>query len=50
MLGNDWDELLKGEMEKEYFDKLFDFVKEQNQEKDTYPKMKEILNPFRHTA
>lgn len=50
MLGNDWDELLKGEMEKEYFDKLFDFVKEQYQEKDIYPKMNEIFNAFRHTA
>lgn len=50
MLGNDWDELLKEELEKEYFQKLFDFVKEQYQEKDIYPKMNEIFNAFRHTS
>ena len=50
MLGNDWDELLKEELEKEYFQKLFDFVREQYQEKDIYPKMNEIFNAFRHTA
>ena len=50
MLGNDWDELLKEEMEKEYFQKLFDFIKEQYREKDIYPKMNEIFNAFRHTS
>lgn len=50
MLGNDWDELLKNEMEKEYFQKLFDFIKEQYREKDIYPKMNEIFNAFRHTS
>lgn len=50
MLGNDWDVLLKDELEKEYFQKLFAFVKEQYQEKDIYPKMNEIFNAFRHTS
>ena len=50
MLGNDWDELLKNEMEKEYFQNLFDFIKEQYREKDIYPKMNEIFNAFRHTS
>jgi len=50
MLGNDWDELLKEEIEKEYFKNLFTFVKEQYKEKDIYPKMNEIFNAFRHTA
>ena len=50
MLGNDWDELLKEEMDKEYFQKLFEFVREQYQEKDIYPKMNEIFNAFRHTS
>ena len=50
MLGNDWDELLKEELEKEYFQKLFDFIKEQYKEKDIYPKMNEIFNAFRHTS
>lgn len=50
MLGNDWDELLKDELEKEYFQKLFDFIKEQYKEKDIYPKMNEIFNAFRHTS
>jgi len=50
MLGNDWDELLKDEMEKDYFKNLFTFIQEQYQEKDIYPKMSEIFNAFRHTA
>lgn len=50
MLGNDWDELLKEEMDKEYFQKLFEFVREQYKEKDIYPKMNEIFNAFRHTS
>ena len=50
MLGNDWDELLKEEMDKDYFQKLFEFVREQYKEKDIYPKMNEIFNAFRHTS
>ena len=50
MLGNDWDELLREETEKEYFQNLFEFVKEQYQQKDIYPKMNEVFNAFRHTA
>ena len=50
MLGNDWDELLKEEMEKDYFLNLFKFVREQYKNKTIYPKMNEVFNAFRHTA
>lgn len=50
MLGNDWDLLLKEEMEKPYFEELFAFVKKEYQEKTIYPKISEVFNAFRHTA
>lgn len=50
MLGNDWDELLKEEVEKEYFKKIFEFIDEQYKERDIYPKKNEIFNAFRHTS
>jgi len=50
MIGNNWDIILKEEIEKEYFQNLFEFVREQYKEKDIYPKMNEIFNAFRHTA
>ena len=50
MLGNDWDNLLKEEMEKEYFTKLINFVNEEYKNKTIYPKKSEIFNAFRHTS
>lgn len=50
MLGNDWDELLKDEINKDYFQELFNFVKEEYQKHTVYPKMSEVFNAFRHTA
>lgn len=50
MLGNDWDELLKDEINKDYFQELFSFVKEEYQKHTVYPKMSEVFNAFRHTA
>ena len=50
MIGNNWDELLKDEYEKDYFKKLLDFLKEEYQTKTVYPKRNEIFNAFRYTS
>ena len=49
MIGNDWDEILKDEYEKEYFKTLQEFVISEYKTKTIYPKMSEIFNTFLHT-
>lgn len=49
MIGNDWDEYLKEEYEKEYFKKLIAFIEEEYKKKTIYPKKSEIFNAFRYT-
>ena len=49
MIGNDWDTLLKEEYQKDYFQKLLDFVKEEYKNKTIYPKQNEVFNAFRYT-
>ena len=50
MIGNNWDELLKDEYEKDYFKKLLEFLKEEYKTKTVYPKRSEIFNAFRYTS
>jgi len=50
MLGNDWDELLKDEIDKDYFQKLLSFIKEEYKNKTIYPKQTEIFKAFRNTS
>lgn len=50
MIGNDWDEVLKEEFEKDYFNKLLQFVEKEYQTKEIYPKKNEIFNAFRYTT
>lgn len=50
MIGNDWDSLLENELNKEYFQKLIDFVKKEYKEKTIYPKQSDIFNAFRYTS
>ena len=50
MIGNNWDELLKEEYDKDYFKKLLEFLKEEYQTKTVYPKRNEIFNAFRYTS
>lgn len=50
MIGNDWDSLLEDELNKEYFQKLIDFVKKEYKEKTIYPKQSDIFNAFRYTS
>lgn len=50
MLGNDWDIILKDELEKDYFKNLIEFIKKEYQEKIIYPKQTEIFKAFRNTS
>lgn len=50
MIGNDWDKLLKEELNKDYFTKLLDFVKQEYKSKIIYPKESDIFNAFRYTS
>ena len=49
MIGNHWDELLKEEFQKPYFQDLMKFVKEEYKNKTIYPKQNEVFNAFRYT-
>lgn len=49
MIGNNWDNLLTEEFNKDYFKKLMDFVKQEYKTKTIYPKQTEIFNAFRYT-
>ena len=49
MIGNDWDNLLKDEYNKDYFKKLNKFVIDEYKSKTCYPKMSEIFNAFIYT-
>lgn len=49
MIGNEWDELLKEEFAKDYFQNLLIFIKQEYQEKTIFPKQTEIFNAFRYT-
>lgn len=50
MLGNDWDIILKDEINKEYFQKLLAFIKEEYKSKTIYPKQTDVFKAFRNTA
>ena len=49
MLGNDWDIVLKEELEKEYFKTIIEQVKNLYNEKTIYPQKTEIFKAFRLT-
>ena len=49
MIGNDWDNVLKNEYEKNYFKNLLEFLKQEYKEKTIYPKQNEVFNAFRYT-
>ncbi|MDD6223675.1 MAG: uracil-DNA glycosylase [bacterium] len=49
MIGNDWDNILKDEIKKEYFINLLNFIKREYQTKTIYPKQTEIFKAFRNT-
>ena len=49
MIGNSWDSILKEEYNKEYFQKLLKFIKNEYSLKTIYPKQNEVFNAFRYT-
>lgn len=48
-IGNDWDNILKEEVEKEYFLKMKEFLKKEYMEKTIFPPNKEIFTAFKLT-
>lgn len=50
MIGNNWDNLLKEEYEKEYFQNLQKFIINEYKVKTVYPKMSEIFKAFMETS
>jgi len=49
-IGNDWDELLKDEFEKEYYLNLRSFLAKEYKERRIYPDMYDIFNALKYTA
>ena len=49
-LGNDWQEILRNEFEKDYYLHLRDFLKEEYSTKVVYPSMYDIYNALKSTA
>lgn len=49
-LGNDWNEVLKGEFEADYYKRLRDFLKQEYQNEIIYPSMFDIFNALKATA
>lgn len=49
MLNKKWDEILKKDMEKDYFKKLGSFVKNEYKTKICYPAYNNIFNALRYT-
>ena len=50
MLGNDWDLILKDELEKDYFRQLMLVVKDLYNKKIIYPKQTDLFKAFRNTS
>ena len=49
MLEQSWEQVMKDELEKDYFKNLLDFVQQEYKEKTIYPKMNEIFRAFLFT-
>ncbi|HML36861.1 MAG TPA: uracil-DNA glycosylase [Bacillota bacterium] len=50
LIGNDWDTVLDGEFEKEYYVKLRKFLISEYKSAVIYPSMHDIFNALKHTA
>ena len=48
-IGNDWDRILEGEFEKEYYLKLREFLKKEYASRVIYPSMYDIFNALKTT-
>ena len=49
-IGNSWDEVLKGEFEKDYYLKLREFLKAEYGSRVIYPDMYDIFNALKYTS
>lgn len=49
-IGNDWDEILKGEFEKEYYQNLRKFLVSEYKTQIIYPKMENIFSALKFTS
>lgn len=49
-IGNDWDDILKDEFEKEYYLKLRSELKKEYQSQKIYPNMYDIFNALKYTS
>ncbi len=49
-LGNDWDEILKDEWQKPYYQNLRGFLKQEYQSTTVYPDMNNIFNALKYTS
>ena len=49
-IGNDWDEILKEEFNKEYYLKLREFLKEEYEKYNVFPPAKDIFNALRYSS
>ena len=50
MIGNDWDDILKEEYQKEYFLKIKDIVRKEYREKTIFPPADRVFYAFRETS
>lgn len=50
IIGNDWDEILEDEFEKEYYQKLRAFLDEEYARYTVYPKPRDLYNALRYTS
>ena len=48
-IGNDWDEILSSEFDKEYYLSLREFLKAEYSKRRIYPPMHDIFNALRYT-
>ncbi len=49
MIGNEWDDVLEDEFQKDYFKDIMEFVNSEYESKTIYPPYDEIFNAFRMT-
>lgn len=49
-IGNDWDEVLKGEFEKDYYKNLREFLKKEYSTEQIFPDMYDIFNALKYTS
>lgn len=49
-IGNDWDDILKGEFEKEYYKNLREFLKKEYSTQEILPDMYDIFNALKYTS